>query len=1120
MPTLPTISLPTGAGVNTPASVSTVVNTALAAVAAYAIAESGGGSSISTVSVTTTTLSAGSQATGSGSVSGSTLNLTLGIPAGATGATGSGGGSLATGSIVQPVFMKTPGLTLTNPNASTSIPAFAPLQADPGSQIIVDAATVVGDWLGVGGALTQSAAYCLMTYLTPSARTAILTEVFGTYNFPFLRVPMGSCDYTPFAYQTYADNGGTADPTLASFSIAMDEEYLIPLIQEILVINPHINLLFEPWTPPVWLKGSGSLTTGSFTVNSTNLATWAQYFILHYQAYLAFGITAKYYGPQNEPNNSSTGYPCCGWAAADLVTFVGTYLGPAFDALGITDVEFITPSVSWGSSANYSGTQLATVAANSYISALGAHGYSGAPVSTYTTARYYAGAGNGNSKAKPIFLTEWEATTQSSAQTNLTNMAGTQAISCVKYGTSALIYWNLCLDQNGAPWQGNLTLANNNTGPIGLFSIDNSTGAIVRSAAYYVYVALSQFVKPGCKKIKSNCFVNGYNVGFTDVANVAFLNPDGSRFVYLYNANSIARTVTITDAVTRESTVVTLNAQDFGVVSWGPGTTVADGTYTAPSAPQTLTANAGTGIVNLTWLAPSTTGSSDLGGYMIERGTTAGGENTNLPIVALPPGTLSYSDTTGTVGTTYYYKVLAYGIGGYSPASNEANAASTGAATVTAAPTVVVTPGNAQNALVISVPSNGGGTIQSYTINRSTTSGSETLLTTVTSAATSISYTDSGLTNSTEYFYTATCTNSVGTSAASAEVNGTPIASATVTAAPTVTVTPGNGQNVINMSVPNNGGSTISSFGLNESLTSGAETTLTTISTSATSATYTHTGLTNGTEYYYKATCTNGIGTSTSSAEASGTPAVPVSPAHYLVATGTAGGMATPTGSGNINTTSAHDQRMFLNLSTISYGSEIVLGGNYPITGGSKTTSAFNMVLWSDGNLGAQFYLSDGSFFNFGADDAASGTVSGNQGAVTGTPALLSSVITTSEDAWVRTVLNFEATAWVDADGLSHPARSCQAFYSTTGAPGSWVQFGSTRAIAGALTTLMQTPTVHTQAFAGIVQGHLYKWQVQDANFNYLINADLTAQATGTTTFTDSATTPNTFTVTSPSSVA
>ena len=40
------------------------------------------------------------------------------------------------------------------------------------------------------------------------------------------------------------------DTELKHFSIARDEEYIIPIIKEILAINPHLFIYASPWTPP------------------------------------------------------------------------------------------------------------------------------------------------------------------------------------------------------------------------------------------------------------------------------------------------------------------------------------------------------------------------------------------------------------------------------------------------------------------------------------------------------------------------------------------------------------------------------------------------------------------------------------------------------------------------------------------------------------------------------------------------------------------------------------------------------------------------------------------------------------------------------------------------------
>jgi hypothetical protein len=92
----------------------------------------------------------------------------------------------------------------------------------------------------------------------------------------------------------------------------------------------------------------------------------------------------------------------------------------------------------------------------------------------------------------------------------------------------------------------------------------------------------------------------------------------------------------------------------------------------APSAPQSLTATAGSGSVSLAWTPPASNGGAAISGYSIYRGTSPGGENSTP--VAANVTTTSFTDTGLANGTTYYYKVAAVNAAGTSSQSGEASA--------------------------------------------------------------------------------------------------------------------------------------------------------------------------------------------------------------------------------------------------------------------------------------------------------------------------------------------------------------------------------------------------------------------------------------------------------------
>jgi O-glycosyl hydrolase len=277
------------------------------------------------------------------------------------------------------------------------------------------------------------------------------------------------------------------------------------------------------------------------------------------------------------------------------------------------------------------------------------------------------------------------------------------------------------------------------------------------------------------------------------------------------------------------------------------------GGVSAPPAPTGLTATAGNAQVTLNWTA--STGATS---YNIYRSTTSGGEGGTPYRTGV--STTSFTDTGLTDGTTYYYQVTAVNSGGESPKSSEASA--TPNLAPPAAPTnVTATAGNTQ--VTLNWTASTGAT--SYNIYRSTTSGGEGS-TPYRAGVSSTSFTDTGLTNGTTYFYQVTAVNGGGESPKSSEASATP--NLAPPAAPTnVTATASNTQVTLNWTAST--GAT--SYNIYRSTTSGGEGS-TPYRTGVSTTSFTDTGLTNGTTYFYQVTAVNGGGESPKSSEASATP--------------------------------------------------------------------------------------------------------------------------------------------------------------------------------------------------------------------------------------------------------
>src|SRR5262249_26560091 len=137
----------------------------------------------------------------------------------------------------------------------------------------------------------------------------------------------------------------------------------------------------------------------------------------------------------------------------------------------------------------------------------------------------------------------------------------------------------------------------------------------------------------------------------------------------------------------------------------------------------------------------------------------------------------------------------------------------TAPATAPGAPTLnSATAGNGTMGLAWSAPaSDGGSAITGYKVYRSTSSGAETLLTTL---GVVTSWTDSGVVNGTTYFYKVSAVNSVGEGSPSGEKSGPPTAPATVPGAPTLSsATAGNATVGLAWSAPaSDGGSAVTGY--------------------------------------------------------------------------------------------------------------------------------------------------------------------------------------------------------------------------------------------------------------------------------------------------------------------
>ncbi len=479
-------------------------------------------------------------------------------------------------------------------------------------QIVTNPAQLYQPFLGVGSALTGSSISRLLS-LTLAQRTALFTEMFVTNGHSTLRITLASCDFEATnGFVTYDDVAN--DTSLANFSIQSDVNIgKVQLVKEILAIQPNLFIIAAPWTPPGWTKTSGNQTLigGTFNGLTANKTFWANYLVKAVQAWAAQGVTINSITAQNEPNYSAT-YPSCMWGFSDLADFNKNYLAPALTTAGLS-TEVWVGDASWGDTSTYVTDSLTGAPSN--ITAGAYHAYTGTFTKQSADIPYSAGA-------KAIHQTEMRTLFSQNNDASMALMAGDVVIGSIRNFARSVTLWNMALDETGAPNQ------NGQTGRRGVVTIQSDgSGTITRSVEYYILSSLGRFVQRGARMI--GCTSPAAGSGGTDLEAFAFLNPDNSQVVLIWNAAGSAKSMVVTDGYSGLSTPQTIPSRALEVV------------YFPPNAAKAALALAGT---------PSATSTG--GPYSFTPTTSGGVPNYTYALTGTLPTGLSFSTTTGAITGT------------------------------------------------------------------------------------------------------------------------------------------------------------------------------------------------------------------------------------------------------------------------------------------------------------------------------------------------------------------------------------------------------------------------------------------------------------------------------------
>lgn len=459
---------------------------------------------------------------------------------------GAGGNAGMAGNAGSAPAVKLPPLVTSAPGAYWKTDSSYTESAAATADVTVNEAAVAQKWDGFGAAFNEQGWAALTSVELQQQAVQLLFSPSDGAAFTWGRIPIGANDYAVSRY-TEDDTGDdvtpdatesnrpAADPTLSKFSLARDDEKLVPYVKAALAVKPNLRFWASPWSPPVWMKTGFRKTDGATTVKKFSyfdggsmrsddavLAAYAQYFTKFVQGYQARGIAIELVAPQEEPSYEQS-YPSCLWDKATYVKFIGQFLGPAMKSIGVKvmlgaladadkDLSIATAVLDDSAAKNFStvvGAQWGLLSWDIKITTLN------------TTMPVWATEHQGgNYPWNPSGFPPYQSSYAPNDQAYGVESWGRIRDAIIKAKVTSYDAWNLVLDKYGWSIDTTRQWAQN-----ALLVADS--GTLTATPAYYVFRHLSQYVAP-----------DAVVLGTTGGDALAFKNPNGSLVAVVFNSGA------------------------------------------------------------------------------------------------------------------------------------------------------------------------------------------------------------------------------------------------------------------------------------------------------------------------------------------------------------------------------------------------------------------------------------------------------------------------------------------------------------------------------------------------------------------------------------------------------
>jgi len=400
---------------------------------------------------------------------------------------------------------------------------------------------------GFGFALTGGSAYLLMQLIEP-ARAELLHELFGlteeSVGLSCLRVSIGNSDLDQSDFSYWDLPVGAVDPEFAHFNLAMGDPEVVPVLQQILRINPAVKVIASPWSAPPWMKTNSSYIAGE--LKQEHYSEYAGYFVKYVQAMRAQGIHVSAVTPQNEPHNPKN-EPSMVMSAAAQAEFIRDHLGPALRK-GAPDTEILC----WDHNCDepeYPLEVLGDAGARAHIGGVAWHLYNGKPEAMSKVRAHYPD--------KKVYFTEQWVSAKDDFMGALRWHTKNVIIGTLRNWSRTALEWNLASDPEYALHTGQ--------GAVGAMGGITIGATINRNPGYYLMAHSARFIRPGSVRVHSS--------EVDALPNVVCLTPESRMVMVVTNDSDHAQRFLIQHHGAYAS--LELGAGDVATLRWNVAAAVA-----------------------------------------------------------------------------------------------------------------------------------------------------------------------------------------------------------------------------------------------------------------------------------------------------------------------------------------------------------------------------------------------------------------------------------------------------------------------------------------------------------------------------------------------------------------